>query len=146
MQSQITAAFAALDAKMLTRQMAWASARRAAVLTVQVEPGKWYSARKADAEIIAAGGKAWAGILKSGAWRDLVAQNVAGLIAKRDVRIIAALTKAGITELPEFQLTECSDGVEGSFTIAGHRITIRTILAGGFNIQCLHQRVLVTIA
>jgi hypothetical protein len=75
-----------------------------------------------------------------------MAKNTNALIAKRDANIIAALNKKGITEIPDFELVEFSDGVEGSFNVAGHIVTIRTILAGGYNIQRLHNRTLVKVS
>lgn len=74
-----------------------------------------------------------------------MAKNSDAQIAKRDAAIIKALNKAGIHELPEFELIECSDGYEGSFNVAGRVVSIRTILAGGYNIQRLHQRTLVKV-
>ena len=56
-----------------------------------------------------------------------------------------ALRKKEVTEIPEFKLVEYSNGVEGFFDVAGHKVHIRTILAGGYNIQCLHARTLVNI-
>ena len=76
---------------------------------------------------------------------EAMAKNTDRVIAKRDANIIKALEKKGVTSIPDFELIECSDGVEGKFHVDGHIVTIRTILAGGYNIQCLHQRTLVKI-
>jgi hypothetical protein len=76
---------------------------------------------------------------------EAMAKNTDRVIAKRDANIIKALEKKGVTSIPDFELIERSDGVEGEFHVDGHIVTIRTILAGGYNIQCLHQRTLITV-
>jgi hypothetical protein len=81
-------------------------------------------------------------------WADAVKRiikNTQSKIDRRNAQIIKALEKKGVSEIPEFDLVEYSDGLEGYFEVAGNKITIRTILAGGYNIQCLHARTLVKI-
>ena len=152
MKEQLTRAFAELNQTMLERQMAWALARRVA-LKEKIEELRGQRRKMGEAayyeEIFAvAGGKTWYNVFygrNEEMVREIVQKNVATLIEKRDAKIIAALTKKGITELPEFELVHTSDGCEGTFYVAGHRVTIQTILAGGYNIQCLHQRTLVKV-
>lgn len=66
-------------------------------------------------------------------------------IDRRNAQIIDALSRKEVTEIPEFTLVEYSNGLEGFFDVAGHKVHIRTILAGGYNIQCLHTRTLINI-
>jgi hypothetical protein len=75
----------------------------------------------------------------------MVTKNTQAKIDRRNAQIMNALGKKGVTEIPEFELVEYSDGLEGYFDVAGHKVHIRTILAGGYNIQCLHARTLVKI-
>jgi hypothetical protein len=165
MQIQITKAFAELDAQLYTRQRAWFEARSIELRTYykSEERTKAYESLRhmprKQAEPIRieleekllgiAGGKAWMELI----WltptkesRDAaIAKNINATIARRDAQIIKALQKAGINEIPDFALTHNSDGFEGFFKVANHSVTIRTILAGGYNIQCLHQRTLVKV-
>lgn len=159
MQTQINNAFAALNLKLHADHQAWA-ANKLDTLAAFIDqaranhkPGGSFDAGfgRFDTSMATTahfGSKAMRALLcghgREGALENM-AKNTAALIAKRDAQIIKALTKAGITEIPEFTLTECSDGLEGRFNVAGHVVTIRTILAGGYNIQCLHMRTLIKI-
>ena len=73
-------------------------------------------------------------------------KDVQAKIDRRNAQIMNALRKKEVTQIPEFELVEYSNGLEGFFDVAGHKVHIRTILAGGYNIQCLHARTLVNIS
>jgi len=141
MLDQIKKAFTELDAEMYERQLTWAKSRKAEISKIMDDARQtrkkldWYKLFEV------AGGKTWFELL---AWTNLiepiVRKNVDRLIESRNKRIITALNKKGITEIQDFELKAYGDGYEGTFVIDGHVVTIRTFLAGGYNIQCLHQR------
>lgn len=80
---------------------------------------------------------------------EFIEKNCAATVAKRNATIAAKLEKAGVTEVVSEQFTYTKDGFDGVFVVntdAGmKRVKINTIRAGGYNIQCLHLRVLVSV-
>lgn len=168
MLDQIKIAFADIDKKMHEDQMAWAMGRMDALrefdpkkteryLEAEAKPKEeFWGGRKRDTlwQIEAeelhnlCGGKTWYNIF-DGRTKEMVAEfivkNVEAIIEKRNARIVAALTKKGVTEIPAFEIKHNGEGYEGEFQIGEHLVTITTILAGGYHIQCLHQRTLVNV-
>ena len=65
---------------------------------------------------------------------------------QRNARIVAKFKKAGIEsiDVDNFKVVY-GQNFEGMWLIDGFRVKIEVILAGGYNIQRLHQRVLVNI-
>ena len=61
---------------------------------------------------------------------------------KRNASIAKKLEKAEVTGSA---VVRTEDGFNGVFNINTKKVTIETVYAGGYNIQCLHLRVLVKI-
>jgi hypothetical protein len=144
----IIKAFKDLDADMLERQIAWALDRKEALQQYEKNYNRDTDGCYTTGAIELCGGKTWYDVFMGRSPQDIVgivAKNVAAIIKKRNDRIVSALIKKGINEIPEFTLIHCSDGYEGTFIVAGHKVHIETILAGGYNIQCLHQRTLIKV-
>lgn len=154
MLDQIKTAFTKLDAKMLERQTVWALGRRIAILECRENGEHRYTSNSGYSFLnyqklydIAGGAKWYNAIFPASVEtvKKFVIKNIEATISKRNARIVAALNKKGIFEIPEFTLNHSSDGYEGSFNVAGHVVSITTILAGGHSIQCLHQRTLIKV-
>lgn len=96
-----------------------------------------------------AGGKTWWQALSGRSTQgraEVITKNCEAVAAKRNATIEAKLNKAGITEIEQAEVIWNKDGFDGIYRAGSKRIEIRTILAGGYNIQCLHMRVLVHIS
>jgi len=64
----------------------------------------------------------------------------------RNDRIVRRMEKYGITKIDvdNFKVVYGKD-FTGLWIIDGHEVSIKVIWAGGYNIQCLHHRVLVNV-
>ena len=64
----------------------------------------------------------------------------------RNKKIAKKLEKAGITDINAINFeVKYGDDFVGSWIIDGYKVTIKVIFAGGYNIQCLHNRVLCNV-
>lgn len=80
---------------------------------------------------------------------EFMEKNCEATAKKRNASIARKLEKAGVTEVINEDYTYTKDGFNGCFVVEtdkGRKVaTVDTIYAGGYNIQCLHLRVLVRV-
>lgn len=146
----LEAAFADFDAENLAKSQAWAKGRVAALK--EFKSSAEYTAitdawTRYDHLFRIAGGKGWY-LMFNGSndamIEEAITKNSAAIAEKRNATIIAKLKKIGVTDLGGLQYSRTNDGgFNGTFNFEGASIEIRTIVAGGYNIQCLHERTLV---
>jgi len=155
-QDKLDAAFKVLNERLVLEDQQWATKKledaRAFVEAAREKnhprhqiAGRFYQQWALDEHF---GSKGMADLLMNRSRKDALLRmlkNTMAGIAKRDANIITALNKYLINELPDFELVENSDGYEGWFLVGDYRVHIKTILAGGYNIQRLHHRTLVKV-
>jgi hypothetical protein len=150
--------FSPMDAEVLAATKVWAEERMAAVAAFRAsDEAKEYLARRDswgyyDRVFALAGGKSWYQALngRNQAGREeVVTKNCAAIAAKRNAGIAKKLQAAGVTSVESTTYTRTTDGFDGTFVVltdAGRKVvTVNTIRAGGYNIQCLHLRVLTKV-
>lgn len=147
--------FIEMDAKILEQSKIWARARCAAIKefkdnapqSLRRDQFKYY------AQLFAvAGGKTWYNVLGTvynDRVEDFITKNCKATAEKRNAMIARKLEKAGVTEVSSTTYNRTNDGFNGTFVVetnAGRKVaTVDSIYAGGYNIQCLHMRVLVKV-
>lgn len=153
---QLNGVFTEMDAKVLENTQAWAKERKQAIREFwqsdrpkELRGNQWALYRELH-EI--AGGKTWYKVLHQTSMESVekfVTKNCAAVATSRNAGIAKKLIKAEVTEVISNEVSRTADGFNGIFRVntnAGIKVVrVQTIYAGGYNIQCLHLRVLVTV-
>ena len=145
--------FTPIDAKIVENTKHWAAGRVEAIAEFKKSAEGMALRRNQfayyDRLYAIAGGKTWYRALTGGNWNEFVEKNCAATVAKRNASIAKKLNQAGVIEVLGQEFTKTADGFNGIFIVntdkGEKRVIIETILAGGHNIQCLHNRVLVKV-
>lgn len=154
--TQITTLLAPLDERLVKETQDWAEGRLAAI--AEFKKTEEYKQLIRDqyrlyAKLFAmAGGKTWYNAL----WGrnkqmvvEFVEKHCNSIARKRNEKIAAKLEKAGVKSVISQEFVHTADGFNGVFRVdtdMGVKVVIiETIIAGGYNIQCAHMRVLVRV-
>jgi hypothetical protein len=150
MLTDLETAFIEMDAENLAKQNEWALGRKAALVEFKASE-EYQSLRRDqwklyDRMFAICNGKGWFRVINDNnenGIREFVVKNCKAIADKRNATIVAKLTKIGVTEIGALEYNRTGDGFNGFFRFNDAWIEIRTIVAGGYNIQCLHERTLV---
>ena len=152
--SNLEAIFAPFDQKVLAGSKEWAHGRVKAIQEFKKSPeAKTLRCDTYYSRLFAiAGGKSWYNTFdgQTAAAIDIIMEkNHRSTIIKWNASIAKKLEKADVTEVIGQEFVHTNDGFNGVYIVntnAGiKKVIIDTIYAGGYNIQCLHLRVLVKV-
>ena len=155
----LAAALAELDAEFAAASQVWAKGRVEALRVFEASDDcKELRASRASTALYErryriAGGKTWFNVFygrNAAMIEEFVAKNCARVAEARNASISAKLIKAGCSRVMSSEYGRTSDGFNGVFVVATDagqkRVEIQTIVAGGYAIQCRHQRTLIRVS
>ena len=150
--------FKPLDEKVLAASKQWAKERQQAIFDFQKTDeyeelrGVKNTWKRYERLFAIAGGKGWYQVFTSYSGDNLenyMTKNCEAITKKRNSNIATKLVKSGVTEVINEEFSHTNNGFNGLFVVntdnGQKKVTISTIYAGGYNIQCLHLRVLTKI-
>lgn len=152
--AQLDEVFKDMDARVLEKSKEWALERREATYEfLKSDDAKAMSSTTKYLKAFdVAGGKTWYNKLYGNDDATILAfveKNCKAIADKRNHNIAKKLEKAEVTEVVSSEFVNTNDGFNGVFMINTNngvkKVTIETVYAGGYNVQCLHLRVLVKV-
>lgn len=154
---QLNEVFATMDQKVLVASQEWAQERIKALNEFweseeYAELKKTRSNNRYYRNWEIAGGKGWYNTFVDNSdesIKEFIIKNCKAIADKRNLRIAKKLEEAGITKIISNTITHTQHGFDGLYIIETNQgektVKIETVWAGGYNVQCLHLRVLIKI-
>lgn len=147
----ITEILSKYDQQTIDAQIASIPARRQAKKDIWQQHGEKKFGNVYSVLYEAVGGKGWYQLLdwsNAGIAEKITKKKKANSEA-RNAKIALKLEKIGIAEITEASPVYSNNGFVGVWKVktdkGQFKVTVEVILAGGYNIQCLHHRVLVNV-